>query len=245
MYVSKGKAIADNDLNYVRVEDITEETPNVLFDTNITLSPDYKFANSFLSSRCDTKFEVTTDRRIRWTLGLQRPVSLPFFRINFHLLNVSVDESLQINLTADARVSPYRTCRHVFRDLKRLWRFGTKVELNFECDANSVGDAVEDEKSPTNEIIIETQSSKEIAYKLIMVVLAQGYDIDDDRQAVCGEPEEHYGLVMRILWPNINYSIQCSGDWEYVSYTNPDLPGTSKFLSLLYLFLNSFLKSNG
>ncbi|CAG2119160.1 unnamed protein product, partial [Medioppia subpectinata] len=119
-----GKAVVDNDLNSVKVEDLSGETPNVLFNTNFTLIPGNKFPNSFLSSRCETKFEVKTDGLVRWTLGLQRPISLPFFRINYHLLNVSVEESLQLNLTAAVSVGPHRTCRHVFRDLKKLWRFG-------------------------------------------------------------------------------------------------------------------------
>ena len=43
--------MVNSDLNYIKVEDVSEEKPKVLFDTNMTLTPNYKFPNSFLSCR--------------------------------------------------------------------------------------------------------------------------------------------------------------------------------------------------
>ena len=220
----KGRTLVDNDVNYIKVEDITDGEPKVLFDTNITLTPNYKFPNSFLSNRYPpTQFQVQSDRTIRWILGVQRPISLPFFRINFHFRNISVEDSLQIDLSTNASVSPLRQCKHVFRDSKRLWRSGTKVGVDFECDANSAADFKEDMKTGSNRIIIWTKTSAPITYKLIAVFLAQSYETVD--QHICGEPEMPFGQVVRNLWPNINYTIECSDDMKYVSPDNPDLPG--------------------
>lgn len=104
-----------------------------------------------------------------------------------------------------------------------MWRLGTKVAIDFECDANNFTDFNEDIKSGSKQIILWTRSSVPITYKLIAIFLAEAYETAD--QHICGEPELPYGQVMRILWPNINYSIECLGDMKYVSPDNPDLPG--------------------
>ncbi|XP_054154301.1 uncharacterized protein LOC128952867 [Oppia nitens] len=255
-----GKTALNNDLNYVKVEDISSSTsaPVVLFDENVTLSANYKFANSFLSSRCETKFIVqplpsasppitaAADRPIRWTLGFEQPLAeLPFFRINFHLLNVSVTEALAIDfnvLNVSVGVGgsqSRRTCRHVFKpDQKKLWRRGTKVELNFECQTNSPMAMVDMDimNMGPKQIVLVTSASPSVSYKLIMILLGQSYsykvndDDDEDKngqQFICGEPEQRLGQMVRPLTMNINYSIDCNNNWDYVSKDNPDLPDTT------------------
>ena len=198
--------------------------PKVLFDTNISLSRNYKFPNSFLSNRYPpTEFQVKSNNTIRWTLGLQKAISLPFFKLNFHFRNISVEDSLQIDLSINASVSPLRQCKHVFRSSKRMWRLGTKVAVDFECNANDSSDFEEDIKFGSNQIIIWTKTSSLITYKLIAVFLAQAYETESEH--ICGEPEMPFGQSVRILWPNINYTIECLDDMEYVSPDNPDLPG--------------------
>jgi len=104
-----------------------------------------------------------------------------------------------------------------------MWRFGTKVEVYFECDANSESDYLEDVKNPRNEITIETQTSKEIKYKLIAIFLAKSYGTS--HYPMCGEPETSFGQLVRILWPHRNYAVDCLDSMNYVSKVNPDLPG--------------------
>jgi hypothetical protein len=211
-------------LNYIKVEDVSKDLSEVILEKNVTLLPNYKFPNSFLSSRYPSIiFEVESDKKIRWTFKIEKPASIPFFRVNFQFINLTVEESEKIVVMANAIVSPYRTCTFINGRSDRIWRLGTKVELYFECDANSESDYLEDVKNPSNTIILETQISKQIKYKLIAVLLAQPYGTFDD--PICGEPQKSFGQLVRILWPYRDYSVDCTDATDYVSKKNPDLPG--------------------
>jgi hypothetical protein len=166
---------------------------------------------------------VESDKKIRWTFKIEKPASIPFFRINFQFINLTVEESEKISVTASAIVSPYRTCTFIKEGSNKIWRLGTKVELNFECDANSESDYLEDTKNPSNTIVLETQTSKQITYKLIAVFLAQPYGTSDN--PICGEPQRLFGQLVRILWPYRDFAIDCTDAMDYVSKKNPDLPG--------------------
>lgn len=203
---------------------MSSSEPTVLFDQFVTLLPYYKFAQSFASSRFPfTEFQVKSSQKIRWTLGFERRFSLPFFKINFHFRNISVADSMKIVLSANATVSPHRRCRQTFRNSKRLWRGGTKVELEFECNATSAQDYDQDIKLVSDQIILETKCSKDITYKLIAIMLGQSYETGGEH--LCGEPEMRFGQVIRTLRRNSNYSIECLEEMNYVSPDNPDLPG--------------------
>jgi len=183
---------------------------------------------------------VDSNKKIRWTFKIEKPVSLPFFRVNFQFINITVEESKKIGITATAIVSPYRTCTLINERSDDIWRKGTKVDLYFECNANSESDYLEDAKNPSNTIIVETQTSKQITYKLIAVFLAQAYGTFDD--PICGEPKKSFGQLVRILWPYRGYVVDCTQAMDYVSKYNPDLPGIqSKFsyLKLNHILVNS------
>ena len=126
-------------------------------------------------------------------------------------------------MSANVKVSPYRQCQNVFRSSKRLWRGGTKVELEFECNATSADDFDKDQKDGSNEIILETKSSEDITYKLILILLGQAYE--KRGQHKCGVPEYRFGQSVKTLTKGSNYSIECLEEMDYVSPDNPDLPG--------------------